>query len=128
MIWPTLGRREAHPSLFRAGQNAPTGAHGDRGGFPTDKDSRAYGGSYARVVPPPPIPFQRKADESEVSLPQRGADAILHPQELEASVEFFTFDGAYVERLRKGDPSTEQLCRTAAEGGSFDRAALCRLF
>src|SRR5229473_5367952 len=45
MYWPTLGRREAHPRAFRAGQDAPTGAHGDRGRFPTDKDSRANWGS-----------------------------------------------------------------------------------
>src|SRR6266436_2173319 len=38
----------------------------------------------------------------------RGGEAILLPQESEAGVEFFTFDGAYVERLRAGDPSTEQ--------------------
>jgi RNA polymerase sigma-70 factor, ECF subfamily len=41
-------------------------------------------------------------------LPSKGGEAILLPQESEASVEFFTFDGAYVERLREGDPSTEQ--------------------
>src|SRR2546430_16807663 len=40
--------------------------------------------------------------------PKRGCDAILLPQESEASVEFFTFSQAYVERLREGDPSTEQ--------------------
>src|SRR5260370_39367114 len=37
-----------------------------------------------------------------------GCDAILLRQESEACVEFFTFDKAYVERLREGDPSTEQ--------------------
>src|SRR6266403_610007 len=37
-----------------------------------------------------------------------GCDAILLRQESEACVEFFTFDNAYVERLREGDPSTEQ--------------------
>src|SRR5256886_5162769 len=40
--------------------------------------------------------------------PKRGCDAILLPQESEASVEFFTFSQAYVERLREGHPSTEQ--------------------
>src|SRR5260370_28347257 len=40
--------------------------------------------------------------------PRRGGEAILLPQESEAGVEFFAFDGAYVERLRAGDPSTEQ--------------------
>src|SRR5438876_11207181 len=40
--------------------------------------------------------------------PNRGCDAILLRQESEASVEFFTFSQAYVERLREGDPSTEQ--------------------
>src|SRR3989440_12273897 len=40
--------------------------------------------------------------------PKRACDAILLPQESEASVEFFTFSQAYVERLREGDPSTEQ--------------------
>src|SRR6267378_2081578 len=40
--------------------------------------------------------------------PPPGCDAILLRQESEACVEFFTFDNAYVERLREGDPSTEQ--------------------
>src|SRR6267143_120719 len=40
--------------------------------------------------------------------PPPGCDAILLRQESEACVEFFTFDGAYVERLREGDPTTEQ--------------------
>src|SRR5205809_666779 len=40
--------------------------------------------------------------------PKRGCDAILLRLESEASVEFFTFSQAYVERLREGDPSTEQ--------------------
>lgn len=38
----------------------------------------------------------------------RVGKAILLRQEAEACVEFFTFDGAYVERLRAGDPSTEE--------------------
>ena len=38
----------------------------------------------------------------------KGGEAILLRQEAEACVEFFTFDGAYVERLRAGDASTEQ--------------------
>src|SRR5260370_33750739 len=108
MNWPTLGRREAHPRPFRAGQNAPIGEHGDRGTVSMDKDSRAYRGSYERVVHLTAVWFQRCVDGTQVSLPSEGCEAILHPQELEASVEFFTFDGAYVERLRKGDPSTEQ--------------------
>ncbi len=33
---------------------------------------------------------------------------LYSPPESEACVEFFNFDGAYVERLRTGDPSTEQ--------------------
>lgn len=37
-----------------------------------------------------------------------GGEDILLPQDAEACVEFFSFDGAYVERLRTGDPSTEQ--------------------
>jgi RNA polymerase sigma-70 factor (ECF subfamily) len=41
-------------------------------------------------------------------LPPEECDAILLGQESEASVEFFTFDKAYVERLREGDSSTEQ--------------------
>src|SRR2546421_2704333 len=40
--------------------------------------------------------------------PKRACDAILLRQESEASVEFFTFSNVYVERLREGDPSTEQ--------------------
>jgi RNA polymerase sigma-70 factor (ECF subfamily) len=39
--------------------------------------------------------------------PKRGK-AILLPQETEVCVEFFNFDKAYVERLREGDPSTEE--------------------
>jgi len=73
-----------------------------------DKDSRAYRGSYERVVHLPAISYHRYVDESQVSLPSEGCEAILLPQESEASVEFFTFDKAYVERLREGDPSTEQ--------------------
>src|SRR5712692_5478051 len=72
------------------------------------KDSRAYRGSYARVVHLPPISFQRHVEETEDSLPSAGGDAILLPQESEVCVQFFTFDNAYVERLREGDPSTEQ--------------------
>jgi RNA polymerase sigma-70 factor (ECF subfamily) len=106
--WPTLGRREAHPRPFRAGQNAPTGAHGDRGRFPTDKDSRAYGGSYAQVVRLPLVPFQHNLKKALAPLRLEGVEAILLPQETEVCLEFFTFDGAYVERLRAGDPSTEQ--------------------
>ena len=37
-----------------------------------------------------------------------GGEDIILPQDAEACVEFFSFDGAYVERLRTGDPSTEQ--------------------
>src|SRR6266404_1576120 len=35
--WSALERREAHPCLFRAGPNAPSGARGDRGRFSTDQ-------------------------------------------------------------------------------------------
>ena len=40
--------------------------------------------------------------------PQRGAKLYSSPKESDTGVEFFTFDGAYVERLRAGDPSTEE--------------------
>jgi RNA polymerase sigma-70 factor, ECF subfamily len=39
--------------------------------------------------------------------PEGGKDILLR-KEAEACVEFFTFDGPYVERLRAGDASTEQ--------------------
>src|SRR5258708_9106145 len=108
MNWPTLGRREAHPRPFRAGQNAPIGEHGDRGTVSMEKDSRAYRRSYERVVQLPAISYHRYVDESQVSLASEGCEAILLDQESEESVEFFTFDKAYVERLRAGGPSTEQ--------------------
>src|SRR5260370_42353544 len=38
----------------------------------------------------------------------KGWKGILLAQEFEVCVEFFNFDKAYVERLRSGDPSTEQ--------------------
>jgi RNA polymerase sigma-70 factor, ECF subfamily len=41
-------------------------------------------------------------------LPPRGGEAILLHQEFEARVEFFSFDKVYVDRLRQGDPPTEQ--------------------
>src|SRR5258708_19659367 len=65
-------------------------------------------GSCERVVHLNALSYQRYVDESQVSLPSEGCEAILLHQESEASVEFFTFDKAYVERLREGDPSTEQ--------------------
>jgi RNA polymerase sigma-70 factor (ECF subfamily) len=39
--------------------------------------------------------------------PRRGGDAILLVQDDEAGVDFFSFDKAYVDRLRNGDPPTE---------------------
>src|SRR5258708_15793416 len=65
-------------------------------------------GSCERVVHLNALSYQRYVDESQVSLPSEACEAILLHQESEASVEFFTFDKAYVERLRAGDPSTEQ--------------------
>jgi RNA polymerase sigma-70 factor (ECF subfamily) len=53
------------------------------------------------------LSFQRLQNESDVLLPLVEGEDILLSQEFEASVEFFTFDKAYVERLRDGDPSTE---------------------
>jgi RNA polymerase sigma-70 factor, ECF subfamily len=88
--------------------NAPTGAHGDRGGFPTDKDSRAFGRSYKQVVHLTPVPFQLPQNEAPAPLRPNGVKAILLPQPFEASVEFFNFDAAYLKRLREGDPATEQ--------------------
>src|SRR5260370_35404796 len=73
-----------------------------------DKASRAYRGSYERVVHLPAISYHRYVDESQVSLPPRGCEAIPLHQESQASVEFFTFDQGHVERLRAGDPSTER--------------------
>src|SRR6267154_3869630 len=80
MNWPTLARGEAHSRPFRAGRNAPTGAHGDRGGFPTNKDSPSItGGSYNRVVRLPPIPFHRSVNETQVSLPTEGCGRYTPP-------------------------------------------------
>ena len=73
-----------------------------------DKDSRSNGGTYKGVVQLPAIPFHSYVAESQAALPFAGGDGILLRQEPEAGVEFFTFDGAYVERLRAGDPSTEE--------------------
>jgi RNA polymerase sigma-70 factor (ECF subfamily) len=67
-----------------------------------------YGGSYERVVQLGLIPFQGARNEALVPLRTRGGKDILLPQEAEASVEFFSFDSEYLERLRAGDPSTEQ--------------------
>jgi RNA polymerase sigma-70 factor (ECF subfamily) len=64
-------------------------------------------GSYKRVVHVGRLSFQRLQNESDVLLPLVEGEDILLSQEFEASVEFFTFDKAYVERLRDGDPSTE---------------------
>ena len=41
-------------------------------------------------------------------LPPEGSDAILLAQSPEDCVEFFSFDKAYVERLREGDALTEE--------------------
>ena len=73
-----------------------------------DKDSRAFGRSYAQVVRLTWLPFQPFLTKHKSRLPTEGCEAILRPQESEVLVEFFTFDKAYVERLREGDPSTEQ--------------------
>jgi RNA polymerase sigma-70 factor (ECF subfamily) len=55
------------------------------------------------------VPFQYWFNKYQVSLLQMSGEAILLRQEAEALVvEFFTFDQAYVNRLRDGDPSTEQ--------------------
>ena len=40
-------------------------------------------------------------------MPSREGKAILLAQAFEGNVEFFSFDRAYVERLRDGDPPTE---------------------
>ena len=105
---PVLGRPDA-----------PTGAHGDRGRFPTDKRLPIIRGSYSRVVLQARISFQFRfhegmesfqegiKNEPDGSLPYEGADVILLGQASEGAVEFFSFDKAYVERLRDGDPPTE---------------------
>jgi RNA polymerase sigma-70 factor, ECF subfamily len=55
-----------------------------------------------------PLPFQSYArNKPDVSLPPRESEAILLPQDSEAGLEFFSFDKAYVDRLRDGDPPTE---------------------
>src|SRR5713101_8164566 len=108
MIWPTLGRREAHPHPFRAGQDAPTGAHGDRGRFPTDKDSRAYAGFLCTSSASAPDSVSTPHDPTISIIAHKGMRRYTPPQEAEACVEFFNFDEAYVKRLREGDPSTEQ--------------------
>ena len=101
---------EAHPSPFRTGQNAPTGAHGDRGGFPTDKDSLACGVLTSKVVHFTAIAFQHYVKESDVdvSLPGKWGEAILPQTRFRGIVEFYEFDKEYVEKLRNGEPVTEQ--------------------
>jgi len=51
--------------------------------------------------------FQGGEKKPDVSLPRKGAEAILLPQDPEDGVDFFSFDKAYVDRLRDGDPPTE---------------------
>jgi RNA polymerase sigma-70 factor (ECF subfamily) len=77
-------------------------------GSPRIRTPERYSGSYERVVHLPSISFQQNRNEALAPLRQGGGEAILLPQDAEACVEFFTFDKAYVERLRAGDPSTEQ--------------------
>jgi len=72
MNWPNLGRREAHPGPFRAGQDAPTGAHGDRGRFPTDKDSRRMLGSLQTSSAARCVPFQDNRNEMVAPLRLEG--------------------------------------------------------
>src|SRR6476660_4933578 len=57
MYEPALDRGEAHPGPFRAGPNAPTGARGDRGGFPTDQGFPNQRASW-RIVQHGPVPFR----------------------------------------------------------------------
>ena len=54
-----------------------------------------------------PRSVSRRGHESFDLLPPEWSKAILLNQEFEVPVEFFTFDKVYVERLRDGDPSTE---------------------
>jgi RNA polymerase sigma-70 factor (ECF subfamily) len=86
----------------------PLGHMGTGEGSPRIRTPRANWGSYKRVVCLAFIPFQHNRNEALAPLHLEEAEDILLPQEAEACVEFFTFDKAYVERLRAGDPSTEQ--------------------
>jgi RNA polymerase sigma-70 factor (ECF subfamily) len=54
-----------------------------------------------------PTSFQSYEKEPDVSLPPKGGEVILLRQDSEAGVDFFSFDKAYVDRLRDGDPPTE---------------------
>src|SRR5438093_4298490 len=65
------------------------------GRVPMDKDSRAFGRSYAQVVRLTWLPFQPFLTKHKSRLPTEGCEAILRPQESEVLVEFFTFDKAY---------------------------------
>ena len=67
-----------------------------------------FGRSYSFVVQRPSISFQHSSAEALGPLHPEGGAAILLPLECEASVEFFSFDKGYVERLRAGDPAIEQ--------------------
>ena len=67
-----------------------------------------FGRSYSFVVHLLSISFQRPSNEAFGPLHQEGGEAILLPLGSETSVEFFTFDKGYVQRLREGDPATEQ--------------------
>src|SRR5882762_5193600 len=55
------------------------------------------------------LPFQHIVSETKhkSDCPPEACKGILLPQSPEDCVDFFAFDKAYVERLREGDPSTE---------------------
>jgi RNA polymerase sigma-70 factor, ECF subfamily len=68
-------------------------------------------GSYTRLVKERSIPFHLFGSIREScreSLPRPGVTAILLPNQSEDYVELFAFTREYVERLREGEPLTEQ--------------------
>lgn len=61
-----------------------------------------------RVVLADDKPFQNGLDFFSDSLPEANATDILPTTEYGDKLELFAFDSEYVNRLRDGDPSTEQ--------------------
>jgi len=65
----------------------------------------SYGGLILEIVSRQSISFQSGA---EVHCLLRKEEVILHPLPAEDNLELFAFDKSYVDRLRDGEPSTEQ--------------------
>jgi hypothetical protein len=75
-IWPTLLRGEAHSHPFRAGSNAPIGAHGDRRRIPIDEGRPSLQRSHNGIVGLTPISFQLARMNRMIHCPE--ADAKIY--------------------------------------------------